>query len=608
MEAFKTSEFFISFTHQGVFLDKNVMDRSSLIHGDAVELGLSCRGKLASKCYGIVKSKDEWNAALEKVAYGPFWYSSNRMEEFLAKEECVILSYVEWNSLTLGLEKKDVVLMKPGLTIRKLPNVKPAEEIRLKVIEAKTPVEELDFEEYPVVVLEKQDVVILGHTKETRHRPINMRKVGLLSLPNLGHKRREALSKNGISTILELISFPTDKLDRIKGISKTLMNRWIVATSKVLEPSAFRLLAQVFLTRPRGAHVFVTKQTRVDVATPFYTQFFVRGHPLVESKVLGSLEEMLGIHFDVSMPRENVVKLERKDRSQEIRVVGPWIMELTGFESLEEVEDVLENLNVCISSAFDLWEDEDVFALVEPQRAIIEADQILNGLVAKLSLSYSSAKDLIHYVIRGEKIVIDTNILIDGRLSSLMVRAAQGTVKGEYLFGRPEIIVPNIVTFELKSMTDRYRKKETEARLGDIELLRLKALHDAGYLTLKHVGETPLFPPVTQYEKGLWKFIASLRDEFILRVVSENPESVLLTTDGRLARSAYIKGNEVVLMKRLVEEVKEEFQDMLEEYGTLSNRDRERLLKDISDYLLVPKETVLRAVNLIVAKSGKLKE
>ena len=584
------------------------MNRLGLVHDDAVELRLNCRGKLTSKCYGVVKSKDKWNVELEKAAYGRFWYSSNFMEESLAEEECVILSHVEWNCLTLGFEKRHIVLMNPSLTIRKLPNAKPAEELRLKIFDAVIPVEELESEEYPTVVLEKQNVVTWGQTKETRQNPINVRKVGLLSLPNLGHKRREALARHGITSILELISFPPNKLDKIERISKTLMSRWILASSKILEPSAFRLLAHVFLTRPRGVPVFVTNQTHVNIAIPFYTNFFVRGHPLVEAKILGSLKEILGIHFNVSMPRENVVKLEKKDRRQEIIIAGPWIAELTGFERKDEVEDILKRLLTCISSAFELWEDNDVLTLIEPQRAFIEADQILNGLVAKLSLPYSSGEELFYYMIRGEKIVVDTNILIDGRLSSLIVRAAQGTLTKEYLFERPEIIVPNIVTFELKSMTDRYRKKGTEAHLGDKELLKLKALHDAGYITLKHVGEIPLFPPVTQYEKGLWRFIASLRDEFILRVLSENPEYVLLTTDGRLARSAYIKGNEVVLMKRLVDEVEEKFQDRLEDYQAFSSRERRGLLKDICDQLLVPKESVLRALNLIIAKSRKSKK
>ena len=60
--------------------------------------------------------------------------------------------------------------------------------------------------------------------------------------------------------------------------------------------------------------------------------------------------------------------------------------------------------------------------------------------------------------------------------------------------------------------------------------------------------------------------------------------------------------------KRLIEEVKENFQDILEVYKDLSKRDREGLLKVISDYLKVPKETVLRAVNLIVAKSRQSKK
>lgn len=232
------------------------------------------------------------------------------------------------------------------------------------------------------------------------------------------------------------------------------------------------------------------------------------------------------------------------------------------------------------------------------KRAFFEADQILDGLITKFSVPYSEIDEVLFALELNEKIVVDSSILIDSRLSSLIVRITQGRFKEKYHIREPpEIIVPNIVTFEIKSMIDRKRPKEVQYVLGDHELLRLKALSDAGYITLSYVGEIPSYPPVIEKEKGLWKFVGSLRDEYILKVLKQVENSVLLTADRELAKSAYIRDHEVILLRPLKEEIRQRYKRIL------SNK---RLsLKVSTEQLFIPKETASKIIDSILSKKQR---
>jgi rRNA-processing protein FCF1 len=299
------------------------------------------------------------------------------------------------------------------------------------------------------------------------------------------------------------------------------------------------------------------------------------------------------------MLRENVVTLTKKDGSREIVISGPWIIEMLGFEDKNEIDKVLNDIRITIMSSYDLWEEKGVVQLIDAQKEFIDADQVLKSLVSKFALQYSSTEAILRVMEADKKVVIDTSILIDERLSFLIVRATQGTLGIEYSIERPIIVIPNVVIYEIKSMLDRKSPKESQYRSGNQELLRLRALHDAGYVSVEYIGETPLLPPVAQYEKGSWRFISSLRDEYILNVLGKTSNSVLLTSDGRLATSAYARGQEVVLIKPLDMEINERLKEDLIDYKNLNEYEREKILIKICEDIMVSKDKIS---NLITQK------
>ena len=595
---FKARQFLVSYTQQGVFLDKYLMDKLAVGENDVAEMKMLFEGKLASDSCSLIKAKEKWDSKLEKSAYGKGWYSQDINEKFLRNKSCIIIGYVDWNNLTFGWDIKELLYLNPAIEMKKCVGINHCKKMVLKIL-AGLPAhvhKKVKFYEFADVVSEKKEIVLWCYTDKTKKKPINLKRIGLESLPLLGKKRRTILMEKGINNILELISTPPDKLRTIKGISYNLLEKWIFDSSKALHPSAYPLVCQVFLTEPKGQKLIVTNKTRVDVLSPYYSQFFVRGHPRVESKMLDKLQEIFGAFYTITMPRESVVTLLKKDGTEEINIFGPWIIEMFGFKNKNEAKEFLDKLKLVIKITFDAWGKKDVVQLIGPQEAYIEADQILESLVRKMSVQYADPKRILLEMEGGGRIVVDASILIDGRLSSLIVRAMQGTL--DYSITSPEIIIPNIVSYEIKSMIDRPAPKEVQYRLADRELLRLKTLHDAGYITLKYVGEIPSLPPITQYEKGTWKFFSSLRDEYILRVLEEVDNPTLVTQDGRLARSAYIRGFEVIHIKPLIREVKDEFGQEIKKFGDLPKDEQEHLLIEIGDRLLVSRDTITEILRL----------
>ena len=77
--------------------------------------------------------------------------------------------------------------------------------------------------------------------------------------------------------------------------------------------------------------------------------------------------------------------------------------------------------------------------------------------------------------------------------------------------------------------------------------------------------------------------------------------SFLVTSDGRLARSAYVRGYEVVLVKPLRREVADNFAERLEHFELLSEDEKKALLKEISRKAKVPYDTALKTVELLLS-------
>ena len=607
MEPISLENVLLSFTQQGIFLDKSFMHDARLSEGDVVLLKLlTDERELMTKTYTKVRSKGEWNVKSEMKAYGDRWYSTDIVDEFLKEKGTVILGYFEWDLLTYDLVYKKEYskrsLVDGFLGIEKMPKVKLCRKMRI-LIPTEEEVPELKKQDLilPQVAFEKSKMIMWVLDEESRRSPIDKERAALSTLPGVGQKRRDLLYNRGIKNIFDLVSSPTSKLAEIKGFSSRLVRKLKLSASKVLEPSAETYTAEVFLTIPRNTIVRIGLRTKVSIIKPFYSHIFVREHPQVEAKVLSVLSRILGETFEVMMPVYTTIRIEKKDGTQKILMRGPWVIEMVGFSDEKGAKKTLDSILWSIQEAFDLWYDKDVFCLIKPQKRPIDADQILERLTEQFSLKFSEPESILEKFEERKKSIVDTNVLIDGRLSSLIVKAYQGILEEEFTLQRPEVVVPNIVSFEIKSLIDRYRAKESQYYLGDMELRRLRALHDAGFITLKYVGEVPLVPPVAESEKGKLTFIGSIRDEHILEALRKVGNSFLVTSDGRLARSAYVRGYEVVLVKPLKKEVADNFSERLKHFELLSDGEKKALLKEISRKAKVPYNTALKTVELLLS-------
>lgn len=460
---FESSQFFISYTQRGIFIDSQLREVLCVDEGDPVEMKLIVKDEFCRVTYAIARSKENWNPEIEKQAYGNVWYS----QAFVDKAK-IIIDYVDWNNLFFDWDIKSLLNTSFTIDVKKCSEIKPCEKLMLKLTSPLptkcTKKGDLIFEK-PEVVSEKSDIILWYYTKESNKKPINLRRTGLERLPSLGVERKALLKRYGITTILQLISYPLEELTKIKGISIKQFEKWILASSKVLVPSAIPVSCKVFLTEPREQNLLVSESTEIEVLLPYYSQFFVKGHPKVESRLLHELNNSFGAFYNINMKQESTITLTSKDGDKEINIFGPWIIEMIGFKEKDKVEEFLEDLQICIESSFENWGEKDVLLLISPQERSIEADEVLNALVNKLAVQYSEPEQVLLQIRWGKKILIDSNVLIDGRLSSLIMRTMMDVE--DHSAETPEIIVPNIVTYEIKSMLERLKAKNAENELVD---------------------------------------------------------------------------------------------------------------------------------------------
>ena len=596
---FRADQFFVSYTQKGVFLDDQLRKALALSEGDVIEMKLSIEDKFNRVVYTIIRAKENWDSEMEKSAYGKYWFSEAAASRILTDKSLVIIGYVDWNNLVYDWDSKSLIRVNPAIEIEKHDKVRPCSKLMLKITSA-PPMKISDNEpalDMSEVVREKSETILWFQTDETKKKPVNMRRTGLETLHLLGVERKNILKNNGINTILQLISCPVEKLRKIRGISYHLLEKWIMSSSKALVPSAYPINCQVFLTKPRRQKLEVTDRTEIKVLAPYYSQFFVRGHPRVGSGILEALDCALGPFYNINMKRMDAVTLTGKDGGREVNLFGPWVVEMFGFDKKDEVEELLETLEGCIENAFQIGRERDVILLISPQETYIEADQILNALVNKLAVQYLSPKQMLQRLRWGERIIVDSNVLVDGRLSSLIMRAMMDTL--DYPQKKLEIVIPNIVTYEVKSMVDRPSKKVIQYRLANLELQRLRALGDAGYIGIEYSGEIPQVPPITEQEKGTWKFYSSLRDEYILKIMEEVDDATLVTQDGRLATSAYVKGLEVIHLKPLIKALKEDYTQEISSFSSIPRNEQDTILSEIADDLLVSKSTLREIIKSI---------
>lgn len=67
------------------------------------------------------------------------------------------------------------------------------------------------------------------------------------------------------------------------------------------------------------------------------------------------------------MRRENVIMGSKKDRTQEISISGPWIIEMLGFSDYKSIESVLKQIRIAIITTYSDWEEANVSLLINAQ-------------------------------------------------------------------------------------------------------------------------------------------------------------------------------------------------------------------------------------------------
>ncbi len=120
------------------------------------------------------------------------------------------------------------------------------------------------------------------------------------------------------------------------------------------------------------------------------------------------------------------------------------------------------------------------------------------------------------------KIVPDTSVIIDGRITIIVRRKEKGLV---------EVIVPEAVVAELEAQADR--GQETGYK-GLDELRELAGLANSGTIQLKYVGERPSLEDI--------KLAGGGAIDAMIRDVAEKEKAVLVTSDWIQSRVAEAKG------------------------------------------------------------------
>ncbi len=127
------------------------------------------------------------------------------------------------------------------------------------------------------------------------------------------------------------------------------------------------------------------------------------------------------------------------------------------------------------------------------------------------------------------KIVPDTSVIVDGRITIIASRKQKGLV---------EVVVPEAVVAELESQADR--GQETGYK-GLSELRELAELASSGAIKLRYVGERPSLEDI--------KLAGGGSIDAMIRDVAEAENAVLVTSDWIQARVAEVKGITVEYMR-----------------------------------------------------------
>jgi hypothetical protein len=598
---FQLDNVITTFTQNGIFLHRSIIKDLKLSEGDPIYLRLLSGNKILGETLTFVNDKSRWNLTKEKKIYGKDWYSDDVINKIMKYKRFSVLGYLEWDCLSFWW-RKSLPFKELTLEIESILDIEDCKKVSIMPIIGEEPIDTNGPNLMPPV-LETGKIIRVWPLDNLDNVKINRRKYGLSYLPGCGPKKKALLKTRGINSLFKVLSSSISEISDIEGISKKTAEFWITSASKVAEPDLDSLSCQVMSTDPEAKTVKITKKTEFIFDYPYYAQLFVKGHPRINKELIEKLGSKLKEDYKVMEPLTGLpesLSLSNRKNNRTISIYGPWVVTMIGYPDIESVKEDLSYLEFTMQYVLNLW--GDVVTLIEPQKRIMDTDQIVDSIVKKFSPDYSDMGGILYLMRTNEELVLDTNIIIDGRISSLIIRATLSFFElEEYEIGKPTIIIPLVSAYEIKSMVDRYKKKDIPYTLGAEELQRLRALNDAGYITLVYDGELPPIPHISKDLKGLWQFIASIRDEYILPILEKRKKARLITSDKNLAVSAYARKYNLVLIRPLEKELREFFSDVLKKFKSLSSKKKEENVKIISKKLKVPVDTLRKVIDKIAS-------
>ena len=117
---FRTSQFFVSYTQNGIFMNSQLRKKLSLQEGDSIGLKLSIKDEFSRVTYAIAKTKDSWNPRLEESAYDKHWYSQTVISKILADRSIIRIGCIDWNNLVFDWDVESLLRIDPTVEIKKV--------------------------------------------------------------------------------------------------------------------------------------------------------------------------------------------------------------------------------------------------------------------------------------------------------------------------------------------------------------------------------------------------------------------------------------------------------------------------------------------------------
>ena len=149
--------------------------------------------------------------------------------------------------------------------------------------------------------------------------------------------------------------------------------------------------------------------------------------------------------------------------------------------------------------------------------------------------------------IQMKKIVPDTSVIVDGRITELLI--------DEFKNDRVEIIIPEVVISELEYQANHGRETGFDG-LNELNSLRRFVKESKGKFALKFYGESPRIEHI--------KFARAGKLDEMIRNVAEENNAILITSDKVQALTSEIKGIDVKYIGSKVKEIKPRIFDLFD--------------------------------------------